>query len=136
MSLNLSRKAGDITMIQITLYNIGGYKKKQVFYCFVGFFCIHSICIPDIIKVSAIHVVFGRKNTSASMLRVHKNKSIPLRALELYVYHLSIILRRAFLHRVSTLYLNQSIMASPCIFCIQKNRCMCFKKHIYNVYIY
>lgn len=27
-------------MVKITLYNIGGYKKKQVFYCFVGFFCI------------------------------------------------------------------------------------------------
>lgn len=30
-------------MVKITLYNIGGYKKKQVFYCFVGFFCIHSL---------------------------------------------------------------------------------------------
>lgn len=124
-------------MIQITLYNIGGYKKKQVFYCFVGFFCIHFICIPDIIKISRRHV-FGRKNISASMLRIYKNKNrITLRALGLYVYHLSIyLLRRTFPHRVSTLYLNQSIMASPCKSCIQKNRCMCFKKHIYIMYIY
>ena len=135
MSLKVSRKAGDIMMIQNTLYNSGGYKKKQVFYCFVGFFCIHSICIPNIQKVKRRHV-FKRKNTCASMLRIHKNKSIPLRALALYVYHLSIILRRAFPHRVSTLYMEQCIMALPCIFCIQKNRCMCFKKHIYNVYIY
>ena len=126
MSLNLSRKAGDITMIQITLYNSGGYiKRSKLFVVLWASF----YCIPDI--------VFGRKNTSASMLRIYKNKNrITLRALGLYVYHLSIILRCAFLHRVSTLYLNQSIMALPCIFCIQKNRCMCFKKHIYNVYIY
>nr|DAY07599.1 MAG TPA: hypothetical protein [Caudoviricetes sp.] len=69
-------------MVKITLYNIGGYKKKQVFYCFVSFFCIHSICIPNIQKVKRRHV-FGRKNTSASMLRVYKNKSVPLRALAL-----------------------------------------------------
>ena len=81
MSLKVSRKAGDITMIQITLYNSGGYKKKCFLYCFVGFFCIHSVCIPDIIKVSVRHV-FGRKNISASMLRIYKNKSIPLRALD------------------------------------------------------
>ena len=69
-------------MVKITLYNIGGYKKKQVFYCFVGFFCIHSICIPDIIKISRRHV-FGRKNISASMLRIYKNKNrITLRALD------------------------------------------------------
>ena len=123
-------------MVKITLYNSGGYKKKQVFYCFVGFFCIHSICIPNIQKVKRRHV-FGRKNISASMLRVYKNKNrITLRALGLYVYHLSIILRCAFPHRVSTLYMEQCIMASPCKSCIQKNRCMCFKKHIYNVYIY
>ena len=114
-------------MVKITLYNIGGYKKKQVFYCFVGFFCIHSICIPNIQKVKRRHV-FRRKNTSASMLRIHKNKSIPLRALGLYVYHLSIILRRAFPHRVSTLYMEQCIMASPCKSCIQKNKYSCSKK--------
>ena len=69
-------------MVKITLYNIGEYKKKQVFYCFVGFFCIHSICIPNIQEVKRRHV-FWRKNTSASMLRVHKNKNkITLRALD------------------------------------------------------
>ena len=120
MSLKVSRKAGDITMIQNTLYNSGGYKKKQVFYCFVGFFCIYSICIPNIQKVKRRHV-FWRKNTSASMLRIYKNKNrITLRELGLYVYHLSIILRRAFPHRVSTLYMEQCIMASPCKSCIQK----------------
>nr|DAU20216.1 MAG TPA: hypothetical protein [Bacteriophage sp.] len=78
MSLKVSRKAGDIMMIQNTLYNSGGYKKKQVFYCFVGFFCIR---IPNIQKVKRRHV-FRRKNTSASMLRIYKNKNrITLRAL-------------------------------------------------------
>ena len=71
-SLNLARKAGEVTMVKITLYNIGEYKKKQVFYCFVGFFCIR---IPNIKKVSRRHV-FGYKNTSASMLREYK-KEIP-----------------------------------------------------------
>nr|DAF21957.1 MAG TPA: hypothetical protein [Caudoviricetes sp.] len=52
-------------MVKITLYNIGGYKKKHFLYCFVGFFCIR---IPNIQKVKRRHV-FGKKNTSASMLR-------------------------------------------------------------------
>lgn len=117
MSLNLSRKAGDITMIQNTLYDSGGYKKKCFLYCFVTSF----VSIPNVLKSSRKDYVFGRKNTSASMLRIYKNKNrITLRALALYVYHLSIILRRAFPHRVSTLYMEQCIMASPCIFCIQK----------------
>lgn len=110
MSLKVSRKAGDITMIQNTLYNSGGHIKRSKFFIVLW---ASFYCIPDIIKVSARHV-FGRKNTSASMLRIYKNKNIPLRALGLYVYHLSIILRRAFPHRVSTLYMEQCIMASPC----------------------
>ena len=50
MSLNLSRKAGDITMVKITLYNIGEYKKKQFLYCFVSFFYACCLCIPNILK--------------------------------------------------------------------------------------
>nr|DAY38537.1 MAG TPA: hypothetical protein [Bacteriophage sp.] len=33
-----------------------------------------------------------------------------------------------FPHRVSTLYMKQCIMASPCKSCIQKNKYSCFKK--------
>lgn len=104
-------------MVKITLYNISGYKKKQVFYCFVGFFCIHSICIPNIQKVKRRYV-FGRKNTSASMLRIYKNKNrITLRALGLYVYHLSIYLLR----RVNYIFKKLNI---------------CTSKNIYIMYIY
>jgi hypothetical protein len=86
MSLNLSRKAGDITMIQITLYNSGGYiKRSKLFIVLWASF----YCIPDIIKVLVRHV-FGRKNTSASMLRIYKNKSIPLRALALNKHIISV----------------------------------------------
>lgn len=86
MSLNLSRKAGDITMIQNTLYNSGGYiKRSKLFIVLWASF----YCIPDIIKVSARHV-FGRKNTSASMLRIYKNKSISLRALALNKHIISV----------------------------------------------
>lgn len=121
MSLNLSRKAGDITMIQITLYNIGGYKKKQVFYCFVGFFCIHSICIPNIQKVKRRHV-FGRKNTSASMLRIYSSKNrITLRALALNKHIISEACPLRCMcfsidnqHSISCFKKTLSIMASPC----------------------
>ena len=128
-------------MVKITLYNIGGYKKKQVFYCFVGFFCIHSICILNIQKVKRRHV-FRRKNTSASMLRIHKNKNrITLRALALNKHIISVSFYDVRFHIDNQYYIlcfkkTLSIMALPCIFCIQKNRCMYSKKHIYNVYIY
>lgn len=120
-------------MVKITLYNIGGYKKKQVFYCFVGFFCIHSICIPNIQKVKRRHV-FGRKNTSASMLRVHKNKGTPpyghwdCMSVSFYdvrfpiEYQHSIWSNVLWLRRVKPIFKELDICAS--------------KKHIYNVYIY
>lgn len=80
MSLKVSRKAGDITMIQNTLYNSGGYKKRSKLFIVLW---ASFYCIPDIMEVSARHV-FGRKNTSASMLRIYKNKNrITLRALAL-----------------------------------------------------
>lgn len=80
MSLKVSRKAGDITMAKNTLYDSGEYYTKRSSFYIVLWASFY--CIPDIIKVSARHV-FGRKNTSASMLRIYKNKSIsPLRALD------------------------------------------------------
>lgn len=101
-SLNLSRKAGDITMIKNTLYNSGGYKKKDFLYCFVASFYIHLL-IPNIKKVTRRHV-FGKKNTSASMLRVYWNnptgtafksnhlnsnatQNIPLHSIKLYTQY-------------------------------------------------
>ena len=73
-------------MIQNTLYNSGGYIKRSKFFIVLW---ASFYCIPDIIKVSARHI-FGRKNTSASMLRIYKNKSIPLRALVLNKYIISV----------------------------------------------
>ena len=139
MSLKVSRKAGDITMIQNTLYNSGGYiKRSKLFIVLWASF----YCIPDIIKVSARHV-FGRKNTSASMLRIYKNKSIPLRALAL---NKPIISEACPLRCVRFSIDNQHY-----ILCFKKHwvlwRCRVYsvfkkinivvsKKHIYNVYIY
>ena len=58
-------------MVKITLYNIGEYKKKQVFYCFVGFFCTCCLCIPNMLKESKEDIYL---EYSVSMLRI-----LPLR---------------------------------------------------------
>lgn len=121
-------------MVKITLYNIGGYKKEQVFYCFVGFFCIHSICIPNIQKVKRRHV-FGRKNTSASMLRIYKNKNrITLRALALNKH----IISEAACFAVRFSIDNQHSIWSNVLWLrrVKKINIVVSKKHIYNVYIY
>ena len=55
-------------MVKITLYNIGEYKKKQVFYCFVGF----CLCIPNMLKEPKKDIYM---EYSVSMLRI-----LPLRA--------------------------------------------------------
>ena len=58
-------------MVKITLYNIGEYKKKQVFYCFVSFFCTYCLCIPNMLKESKEDIYL---EYSVSMLRI-----LPLR---------------------------------------------------------
>lgn len=132
MSLKVSRKAGDITMIQNTLYNNGGYIKRSKFFIVLW---ASFYCIPDIIKVSARHV-FGRKNTSASMLRIHKNKSIPLRVLD----SMSII--SASFYDVRFPIDNQHSIWSNVLWLrrvnlvFKKIDIVVSKKHIYNVYIY
>lgn len=137
MSLNLSRKAGGITMIQNTLYNSGGYIKRSKFFIVLW---ASFYCIPDIIKVSARHV-FGRKNTSASMLRIYKNKSIPpyghwdcMSIISVSFYDVRFPIE--YQHSIQCFKKTLSIMASPCEFCIQKNKYSCFKKNIYIMYIY
>lgn len=54
-------------MVKITLYNIGEYKKKQIFYCFVDF----CLCIPNISKEPKEDVCL---EYNVSMLRI-----LPLR---------------------------------------------------------
>lgn len=74
-------------MIQNTLYDSGGYKKKCFLYCFVTSF----VSIPNVLKSSRKDYVFGRKNTSASMLWIYKNKNrITLRALALNKHIISV----------------------------------------------
>lgn len=58
-------------MVKITLYNIGEYKKKQVFYCFVGFFLYSCLCIPNILKEPKKDIYL---EYNVSMLRI-----LPLR---------------------------------------------------------
>ena len=131
MSLKVSRKAGDITMIQNTLYNSGGYIKRSKFFIVLW---ASFYCIPDIMEVSARHV-FGRKNTSASMLRIYKNKNrITLRALALnkHIISASACFAVRFSidnqHYILCFKKTLSIMALPCEFCIQKNKYSCSKK--------
>lgn len=62
-------------MVKITLYNIGEYKKKQVFYCFVGFFYACCLCIPNMLKEPKEDMYL---EYSVSMLRI-----LPLRVLHL-----------------------------------------------------
>ena len=132
MSLKVSRKAGDITMIKITLYNSGGYIKRSKFFIVLW---ASFYCISDIKKVSARHV-FGRKNTSASMLRVYKNKSIPLRALDKQ----SIISEVCYTVRFSIdnqHYIWSNVLWLHRVYLVFKKIDVCAsKKHIYNVYIY
>lgn len=55
-------------MVKITLYNIGEPKEVVVFIIIFYTSFVLTICIPNIKRVSRRHI-FGKKNTSASMLR-------------------------------------------------------------------
>lgn len=115
-------------MVKITLYNIGEYKKKQFLYCFVSFFYACCLCIPNILKEPKKYVYL---EYSVSMLRI-----LPLRVLHKSVSS-SNLQRYPFSHIASTLYMNQSMMASPCK--LNKNN---FYVHVYKrnknaiIYIY
>lgn len=115
-------------MVKITLYNIGEYKKKQLLYCFVGFFCACCLCIPNMLKESKEDIYL---EYSVLMLRI-----LPLRVLHSSV-SFSNLQRYPFSHTASTLYMNQSMMASPCK--LNKNN---FYVHVYKrnknaiIYIY
>lgn len=115
-------------MVKITLYNIGEYKKKQVFYCFVSFFCTCCLCIPNMLKEPKKDIYL---EYSVSMLRI-----LPLRVLHSSVSS-SNLQRYPFFHTASTFYSSQSMMASPCK--LNKNN---FYVHVYKrnknaiIYIY
>ena len=113
-------------MVKITLYNIGEYKKKQFLYCFVGLLFVYSDIYLE---------------TRILMLRI-----LPLRVkafsnLQRYLFPrakaFSNLQRYPFSHIASTLYLNQSMMASLCK--LNKNN---FYVHVYKknqyaiIYIY
>lgn len=116
-------------MVKITLYNIGEYKKKQVLYCFVDFFLYSCLCIPNSLKEPKkiciwnimyqcfVYSPYGQRHKSVSSSNLQ---------------------RYPFSHIASTLYMNQSMMASPCK-AILKN---IFYVHVYKknknaiIYIY
>ena len=116
-------------MVKITLYNSGEYKKKCFLYCFISFFCTCCLCIPNMLKESKKDIYLG---TRILMLRI-----LPLRVLHSSVSS-SNLQRYPFSHTASTLYMNQSMMASPCK-AILKN---IFYVHVYKknknaiIYIY
>lgn len=75
-------------MVKITLYNIGEYKKKQVFYCFVGFFCTCCLCIPNMLKESKedIYLEYSVSMLRILPLRVQAQKRIIQQLSTIYVF--------------------------------------------------
>lgn len=78
-------------MVKITLYNIGEYKKKQIFYCFVGF----CLCIPNISKEPKedIYLEYNVSMLRILPLRVQAQKRIiqQLATLSVFPYSIYII---------------------------------------------
>lgn len=115
-------------MVKITLYNIGEYKKKQVLYCFVDFFLYSCLCIPNSLKEPKKICIWN--------IMYQCFVYSPLRVLHKSVSS-SNLQRYPFSHTASTLYMNQSMMASPCK--LNKNN---FYVHVYKrnknaiIYIY
>ena len=106
-------------MVKITLYNIGEYKKKQVFYCFVGFFCTCCLCIPNMLKESKEDIYIWNIVYQCFVYSPYgyRHKCVSSSNLQRY----------PFSHTASTLYMNQSMMASPCK--LNKNN---FYVHVYK----
>lgn len=117
-------------MVKITLYNIGEYKKKQFLYCFVGFFCACCLCIPNILKEPKKDIYIWNIMYQCFVYSPYgyRHKSVSSSNLQRY----------PFSNIASTVYLNQSMMASPCK-AILKN---IFYVHVYKrnknaiIYIY
>ena len=107
-------------MVKITLYNIGEYKKKQFLYCFVSFFYVCCLCIPNILKESK-EDVYLEYSVSIFVYSPYgyRHKCVSSSNLQRY----------PFSHTVSTVYLNQNMMASPCK--LNKNN---FYVHVYKKY--
>ena len=61
MSLNLSRKAGDITMIQNTLYNSGGYIKRSKLFIVLWASFVSILFVFQIFKKSKEDIYLGER---------------------------------------------------------------------------
>ena len=115
-------------MVKITLYNIGEYKKKQFLYCFIDFFCTCCLYIPNSLKEpKKIYIWNIMYQYFVYSPYGYRHKSVSSSNLQRY----------PFSHTASTLYMNQSMMASPCK--LNKNN---FYVHVYKrnknaiIYIY
>lgn len=114
-------------MVKITLYNIGGPKEVVFIIIFYTSFVL-IVCVPDSSKEPKEDMYL---EYNVLMLRI-----LPLRVLHSSV-SFSNLQRYPFSHTASTLYMNQSMMASPCK--LNKNN---FYVHVYKrnknaiIYIY
>lgn len=91
-------------MVKITLYNIGGPKEVVFIIIFYTSFVL-IVCVPDSSKEPKEDMYL---EYNVLMLRI-----LPLRVLHSSV-SFSNLQRYPFSHTASTLYMNQSMMASPC----------------------
>ena len=112
-SLNLSRKAGDITMVKITLYNNGG-QKEVLFYIVLCTSFLSVILIPNELKESKEDMYLGRRIQVLRCFTYFLQKYCTLRELhsiqssqfKCYAKHITA--------QHQAIYPIQSIMASPC----------------------
>ena len=112
-SLNLSRKAGDITMVKITLYNNGG-QKEVLFYIVLCTSFLSVILIPNELKESKEDMYLGRRIQVLRCFTYFLQKYCTLRAL----HSKRIISIQSTMYTIiaqhQAIYPIQSIMASPC----------------------
>lgn len=116
-------------MVKITLYNIGGYKKKCFLYYFVDFFCTCCLCIPNILKESKEDICLEYNVSTLRILPLRELHSIQSSQFKCYAKHITA--------QHQAIYPIKSIMASPCK--LNKN---IFYVHVYKknrnaiIYIY
>ena len=118
-------------MVKDTLYNIGEPKEVVFIIIFYTYFVL-VVCISNMLKEPKEDMYL---ETRISMLRI-----LPLRA-QAFKSIISIqMLRYLFSHIASTLYMNQSMMASPCklnknIFYVHVNKRTHYVNNILYIYI-
>lgn len=119
-------------MVKITLYNIGEYKKKQVFYCFVGFFLYSCLCIPNILKEPKKDIYLEYSVLMLRILPLRELHSIQSSQFKCYAKHITA--------QHQAIYTIKCIMASPCK--LNKNnfsiflKCVCIRETNMLLYIY